>query len=58
MAEEAVFKYVMDIPENKGQSCLVGCPEGRTWVCRRKLQGSKFGSPAGRTFYQVESCAC
>ena len=40
MAEEAVLKYV-NIPENKEQSCLVGCPEGRTWVCKRKLQGSR-----------------
>lgn len=58
MAEIAVFKYVKDIPKNKEQFCLVGCPEGRTWVCRRKLQGSRFGSPAGRTCCQVESCAC
>lgn len=57
MAEVAVFKYVKDIPENKELSCLVGCPEGRTWVCGRKLQGSRIGSPAGRTFCQVESCA-
>lgn len=57
MAEVAVFKYVKDIPENKELSCLVGCPEGRTWVCGRKLQGSRIGSLAGRTFCQVESCA-
>lgn len=41
MAEVAVFKYVKDIPEIKEQSCLVGCPEGRTWVYRRKLQGGR-----------------
>lgn len=41
MADKAVFNCVEDIPENKEQSYLVSCPESRTWVCKRKSQGSR-----------------